>query len=309
MNGRRPPRLPGWVLLVGTLVVLGAATWLFVAEGRDDDPQAATERTTESPRAEEELQLPSSDEPTDTRRRGEDGRSRIDRDDASGDGDGGEAAVKPATFRNLRGVTVALGPASATADRPGRAVRIGAIRTTCGGPRDVDALAIELALLDRVELMLEASGARVSRLDEPQSRTVPCRDVRARLLGNASWSLVVSATGRAPAADYMAPARSTRPETTGSEVLVAELAGALDLTTRPTTSATRAARRSAALRAGSVMLPDAGPSAFYHFAGTGLDSEALDDRARQLVIGLAAAVTRSLASGPGAAPEARASRP
>ncbi|MCZ4496718.1 MAG: hypothetical protein JWM25_1301, partial [Thermoleophilia bacterium] len=271
-----------------------------------------------------ELRLPSKDGATDTRRRGTTGRERASADaaeeDADADSDAEDsgddpdtAAERPATFRNLDGVTIALAPASATAaattgtagaaaTSAGSRVRVGPLRTTCAGERVIAALAVEIALLDRLDRILTTAGARVTRLDDPATRRVACRDARAAALGAADWFLVVAAVQ--PTAD---PSRVIAARTAGtlpaveqqrSALLAQELAAALQLPRARTTAKQSATDAVAALTAGALDLPGGGAGALYLLTAERRSGTDLDTLATQLATGFAGVVTRGTAADP-----------
>lgn len=289
---RRPPRrrrVPTALLALATIVALLAAGWLFAAGG-GDDPGGSTPDVPEPDREQAEgvLDLPDEEEPTDARRRGGEGRDRLDDPDDEGPSDPEDAEEAqedlPAIAANLEGVRVAVGTASAPA--PGnvqRRVAIGGLRVRCADAvdraREVQEAAVVAALTD----LVERAGGRVERSDAPPA----CVDERARRLHRGTLGVVVSAQdGRLATAGRAARGEGDR----GSRTLASELAATLDLDA-PTPAELTAARRRAT-SGGAIDLPGGAAVAWVEF-DAGLDEAGVEELARALLQGLAATAARA----------------
>lgn len=185
-------------MVLGVLVVLalGGAAWLFVAgddDSRTQNSPKSTRGAADDDTAEGVLSLPKGEDPTDARRRGDEGRDRVDPEadsmsDATPDDEDSPAEQLPAVLANLKGETIALGVASAaTPGDAARKVKVGDIRVPCGGGADPARARIELDLVDRLTRVLERAGATVVRTDSPAA----CVDVRARRAHDADLAVIV----------------------------------------------------------------------------------------------------------------------
>lgn len=247
-RGRFPGgwQLPTWLLSALAIGALGGAGWLFLA-GNDGASEAPPTNERSEPQAnaldnddeqvEGELVLPeNSGEPTDERRRGDTGRNTAGDDDDSKDESENsdaepDADATPPVFANLAGRRIALAPASAAAvGRRTRLVRVGVLRVPCSAPRDADALAIELAVLDRVTKVLRNAEATVIRVDD-QRRGVPCVDQRVSRAEAADFAVTIRSNvqGRGRALPGRSDAGGAVRPTQGSLTLAGDLAGALEL--------------------------------------------------------------------------------
>lgn len=201
------------------LLALGGATWLF-ATGDEDAPdqsaqQAPAATTPADDRIDGVLSLPSDTtaKPTDSRRRGTQGRDRIDPEsavtspDAPTDDDEPDDA-RPAVLANLKGQTIALGAASSpTPGSPTRLVQVGELKVPCGGGADPSRATVELDLIARLDKVLTDAGARVTLVDDPAA----CVDVRARRAKAADMTIIVRHGDSAAARVF--PGRATRVST------------------------------------------------------------------------------------------------
>lgn len=231
----------GWLLALLVLGALVAAAWLFWSEARDEDRQRAeTAAPEERELAEGVLDVPDPDEQDDDRRRGEEGRSRLDAgtrrdrptgDDGASSDDDGDASAEPlpAVFANLRGRRVSLAPASARGGGdPRRVVKAGGVRVACARRYDADRLAHELAVLERLAQMLDRAGAEVVLLGA-EGGDAGCVDVRVGELHDSELALVARAGAvRRPHALPGRPGRGIDAKSRRESVaFAAELAAAL----------------------------------------------------------------------------------
>lgn len=298
-NGRRPaPRLPTWLLAVAVLAALAAAGWLFTGELRRDDtaPSRTPSATDSGSRSDGDvLELPDDaaddDDTRDPRRRGAAGRARTERGTAAADDAGSQKRedALPAIAANLRGLRIGLVPASAAASGDAqRTVRIDGRSVACSAPAQVDDLAIELTVLDRLERLVRRAGATPVRMDDDEHR-VPCADRRVTQLAATDLFIVLDARGgngaRVIAAHNPSAAHTT------SAGLAAELAAALDIRGGATAGATTQLRTLLA-RTGVVQLRAGAPGALVELGlSDQIAQERLDAMATALLGGLATAAT------------------
>jgi hypothetical protein len=242
-SGPQRPRVPTWALVLLVLAALGGAAWLFVADavdpGSGGDSGAETSTVDES---DDVLSLPNDDEPTDGRRRGEEGRDRLDDEDerGSGEGDAGDLDPDlPSAYASLRdrsvAVTVASAAGSGNADR---LVRIGALRVPCAGLADAEALAAEQGVAAAAHDLLGRSGAELA--GDPEADAATCTNARAKVVDGAEFAVVLRVDPKARAPRVFA-GRPTAAADEDTVILAAELAATLGVDeVTPTTS--RAAR-------------------------------------------------------------------
>jgi hypothetical protein len=199
-GGRGGPRLPTWLLVAFVAGCIGGAAWLFLAGGIDggDGGDRAKESAAEvdPDRPEGVLVVPDDDEPTDERRRGEQGRERIDPEDAVAPAEGpredddARLPELPAVLGALRGRSVALLAASAPGDGDiDRTVSIAGVDAPCAALADAARAQVERELLDRVAGLLDRAGAGVVRADAPDA----CVDARVRRAQQADLVLALRA--------------------------------------------------------------------------------------------------------------------
>jgi len=251
------------------------------------------------------LNLPDGTDPTDSRRRGEDGRDRANEptttpNDATTSATDAATSTDPklpATAKNLQGLTIALIPASAGADPTdaavNRTVTILGQRAACAPKRNVERLPLELSLAARVERLLDDADATSLRVDDSK-RFVPCVAERIQRQESADLVLIIEAVPggasrvRLPRTTKTAAAADLRM----AQTLTSELAAALGLGTP--VPATPAAEVAALTAAGAVDQPG-GAAVAYVRVGVKDDSDAtLDALALDLMRALAATATREL---------------
>lgn len=269
---------------VGALAVAG---WLFLAgDGDDDRERTGAPVPRDREQAEGVLDLPDEEEPTDSRRRGEGGRSRLDDRPEPEDGGDAEAAERlPRIAVNLEGVRIGLGAASAPV--PGdskRRVPIGDLRLRCGASVAPRLASREAAVLDALTRLLDRAGARVVRIDRPPA----CVDARARRLDATRLGVVVGATATDP---LVAPGRSVAAAGDPASATLARELAAAEVGTLATGAALAEARRRAT-SAGALDLPGNGAVAWVEFDAA-LGAAKVDELARALLEGLAATAARA----------------
>jgi hypothetical protein len=258
------------VLGVLVMLALGGSIWLFAAGDDDSDsgtsPTTPASETGDDDRSNGVLSLPADkgdgEDPTDSRRRGDEGRDRIDPDEAvepSDDtGSGTDPDELPAVLARLEGRTIAIGAASSqTPGDPARKVKVGRIKVPCGGGTDAARTRVEVDLIDRIATVLERAGATVVRTDAPAA----CVDARAKRAQRADMAIIVR-HGDADSARVL-PGRATKttakatPPTPGSLRLADEIAVAA-FKLKSSTPATTTADRRMLDRAGAFDLPGGG---------------------------------------------------
>lgn len=288
----RPPRrrrVPTALLALAAVAALLAAAWLFAGGGGDDGTGSITDAPDPGrEQAEGVLDLPDEEEPTDARRRGDEGRDRLDDPDGGDSSDPDQADHPdedlPAIAANLQGYRIALGTASAPA--PGnveRRVAVGDLRVRCADAVDPAREAQEAAVVAALADLVQRAGGRVVRSDAPPA----CVDERARRLDRGTLGVVLSAQdGRLATAGRSARGNGDA----SSRTLAAELAAALDLD--PPTPAELTPARRRATSGGAIDLPGRAAVAWVEFEA-GLDEAGVDELARALLEGLAATAARA----------------
>ncbi|MCW2923652.1 MAG: hypothetical protein JWM98_1056 [Thermoleophilia bacterium] len=307
--------MPSWVLPLVVVGALAGAGWLFLADGGGSSGSghraAPSKASPKREQAEGELSVPEGDSAdSGAQRRAAAGQGRIEGDDAAdapSDGTGTDAdtdaetgaatASLPPVTASLAGRRIALAPASAstaTGTAAGALRKVGALRLPCASARDAARLPIELALLDRVAVLLRRADATVVRVDDA-AHAVPCVDVRVRVLESAELGVVLRADPGGGGRVFAA--RSDRggkvPAPAGATSLATELGGALRL--GGVDAATVPAVRTLLGRAGAVDRVGGGDTALLE-VGIAADASpaALDAVALDIVRGLAtAAAARS----------------
>lgn len=288
-GGGGPGRWATIAIALAVVAMLAGAAWLFATDDGDraDDDRAVPP----AERAEGVLALPDPDEVTDSRRRGDAGRTRIDEDeDDTEDGDAPDEhslerrPLSPA-FEQLRGMRITLVPASAAtlnAEDEDGPVRVGTVRTTCAGAPDADRAARERAIIERVEVVLKRAGAEVVRLEDARGE-LPCVNTRIRLVERGDLGVVVMA-GAPRAASSPAVRAGTLPprEARRALGLARELSATLDVPLRP-------AERPLLVRAGALDLPGGASSVAVQLPHQELDEAQLDRVALALATGIATA--------------------
>lgn len=243
--------MPTWLLALVVIAALAGSAWLFLGDLTKDGPSSTS--TTAQEEADESgdvLSLPKDDEPTDERRRGTEGRDRLDPDtgasttdaaNADADADADLPDDLPAAYASLRDRRVAI--VAASSDGTGdvaKLVRVEGLRVPCASPGSRDALEVELAMAAVTADVLQSAKARVdgSREDEFASET--CVDARVKTFADADVALVYRVV---PAGDEprVIAGRATGAPDANSTTLAAEVAAALglDAVTPAKTAATR----------------------------------------------------------------------
>jgi hypothetical protein len=288
---RPRPRATTIALVAVTVLALGGATWLFL---RGDEPapkKTSTKSSKDEPaidQADPVLSLPDDEDPTDTRRRGEDGRDRIE--DKPEDEAAASTPELPAELRAVKGATVALQPAASDEQDPDRRVAVGGgEKVPCAHESSAPAASLESDVTARVAMLLERAGATVAL-----GTTAGCADTRAKRLDDADVAVVVVVDDRGrvmtwpgrPAADLDdASSRASRR-------LAAELATALDA--GPTRLPTGTPGWDVVGRTGAVDLPGGAAVALVELDAAALaDEPARDALALALATGIARAAARA----------------
>lgn len=259
--------MPTWALALLVVAALGGSAWLFWGDltGDDEDRQATTTPTPAATVDEsaDELSLPDDTEPTDERRRGTQGRERLDSevpDDpdrtdadtpAGADADAGE---QPATYANLRDARITLLAASSEGTgNAARLVRVQGLRVPCATPGPKDALTVELAALTLMSERLDAAQAAVVGDRSDRFGAATCVNDRVAKIADADVAIVVRVTPSGDAARVIA-GRPTGTSVSSSTTLAAEIAAALDLAA--VTPSTSAATRTLLANTGAIDSPD-----------------------------------------------------
>lgn len=228
------------LLLTFTLLALGTAAWLFLADARRDEPSTthSSKVTTTQEKAESVLKLPNSDSPEGAESKDRLGEQRLDpKETISGSqskGDSDDSSLdsttdQPSVMRTLKERSIALagassaGPSQSTANK---SVKIGNLRTECAGLTAPNRSKAEQDLLDRISSALTRAHALVTRSDLPPA----CTNDRIQRAANSSVLIVVRA-GTAKDARVFAGRSSnqTNRPSRASVTLAAEVAAALDL--------------------------------------------------------------------------------
>jgi hypothetical protein len=276
--------VPTWLLALVVIAALGGSAWLFWGDLTADDAgpatkQAPTKTTDESA---DELSLPDDDAPTDERRRGDEGRDRLDSDaDASSSDEDGSADDSdeddalpddlPTTWSSLRGRRIALTAASSdgTGDRA-RLVRVQGLKVPCATPTSRDALEVELALAAVTADRLDTAKASVAGTREDEFNSETCVDARVKAFGDADVALVyrVVPEGDTP---RVLVGRATGTPDASSTTLAAEIAAALDLDA--VTPSKSAATRTLLANTGAIDAPDGASVVLVELPATRLTEE------------------------------------
>lgn len=295
-GGRGGPRLPTWLLVAFVAGCIGGAAWLFLAGGIDggDGGDRAKESAAEvdPDRPEGVLVVPDDDEPTDERRRGEQGRERIDPEDAVAPAEGpredddARLPELPAVLGALRGRSVALLAASAPGDGDiDRTVSIAGVDAPCAALADAARAQVERELLDRVAGLLDRAGAGVVRADAPDA----CVDARVRRAQQADLVLAL----RAGTADDEVVAG--RPAAARAAVPASSAAFARELAAR--TGASDASRTGGAAQRSLESATTVGarrpPTALLDLDLRGATADELDELALELATALAVTSSRA----------------
>jgi hypothetical protein len=287
--------MPTPLLVVFVLLCLGGAAWLFTSELRNTASQDA-EPATEEPqgggereRAEGVLSLPRREGATDERRRGDDGRERIDPDATIRPGaDQPRRPELPRVLASVRGREVALlvasVPGSGEADRR---VPIGGLQVRCAGAADPARESDERDLLDRVARVLERAGARVLRAERPAA----CIDARVRRLHAADLAVVLRADPGDRRVFAGRPAGGATDADPRSRALARELAAALDV--ESVSGLGRAADRDLVTEVGAIDLPGGAAVALVMVDARGRDAAARDALALEIATALGVAASRA----------------
>ncbi len=222
--------MPTWALALVVGASLVGSAWLFLADRSDDSAQDAASTSTKEDRAESVLSLPKGgDEPTDERRRGAEGRKRLDADPTTttnADGDATTDTGLPPSFASLKGRRVALAAASSEGNGDvARLMRIGSLRVPCATPGST--VGTELAIATAMSELLSRAGATTVGNDDDAFSRTQCVDRRVRAFGDADAAVVVRVVdGTVPRVLVGRP--SGTPD--GDSIsLAAEMAAALDL--------------------------------------------------------------------------------
>lgn len=233
--------MPTWALALVVVAALGGSAWLFWGDLTSDTADDTSTRPKQEQPVDEsadELSLPDEQEPTDERRRGEEGRDRLDsdvKDDATDSGDDPATDADrlpsdlPAAYASLRGRRIALFAASSegTGD-VARLVRIQGLRVPCATPGPKDALTVELAMATLMSERLDAARATVVGTRADRFGAATCVDARVSTFDDADVALVLRVTPDAETSRVIV-GRSTGAADAGSTTLAAEIAAALDL--------------------------------------------------------------------------------
>jgi hypothetical protein len=288
--------MPTPLLVVFVLLCLGGAAWLFTSElrnGPSQDAEPATEAAPEAgdgrEQAEGVLSLPRREGATDERRRGDDGRERIDPDGTlRPDGQQPRRAELPRELANLHEREVALlvasGPGAGAADRR---VPIGGLQVRCAGAADPARAPDERDLLDRVAGVLERAGARVIRAEQPAA----CIDARVRRLHAADLALVLRVDPGDARVFTGRPAGGATTTDPRSRALATEIAAALNVAS--VSGLGRPADRDLVTEAGAIDLPGGAAVALVRVDARGRDTAARDALALELATALGVAASRA----------------
>ncbi len=258
--------MPTWALALVVAAALGGSAWLFLGDLTADDSATDTSNT---PKQEEpvdesadELSLPDDKEPTDERRRGDEGRDRLDSDIDDGPADSDEQSADdgeagtgdlPAAYASLRDRRIALGAASSEGTGSvSRLVRVHGLRVPCATPGPANALTVELAALTLMAERLSSAQATVIGTRADRFGAAACVNSRVATFADADVALVVrvAPTGETP---RVIVGRPTGAPDASSTTLAAELAASLDLDA--VTPARSAATRTLLANAGAVDAP------------------------------------------------------
>ncbi|MCW2921685.1 MAG: hypothetical protein JWL76_1559 [Thermoleophilia bacterium] len=231
---------------------LGGSAWLFAGDLIDGDTKPAKPAPTDSTdETGDVLSLPNGDEPTDDRRRGTEGRDRLDpdtgaagttTDESSTDTEDDPAAADlPAAYASLRDRRIAI--VAASSDGTGdvtKLVRVSGLRVPCATPGARDALEVELAMATLTADVLDTANASVTGSREDEFGSETCVDARVKGFADADVALVyrVVPDGDDP---RVLVGRAIGAPDASSTTLAAEVAAALglDAVTASRTAATR----------------------------------------------------------------------
>lgn len=299
--------MPTWVIALVVVAALGGSAWLFLRSPSSDAP---TDTTTTQPREEaadesaDVLSLPDDEEPTDERRRGEEGRDRLDADvddgaagsdDHTTDGTDGTktgAGRLPAAYASLRERRIALLAASSegTGDAS-RLVRVQGLRVPCATPGPRNALALELAGLALLSERLSAANATVIGTRSDRFGAATCVDARVATLKDADVALVLRV---APSSEQprVIVGRPTGSPDTSSTALAAEVAASLDLAA--VTPSRAAATRTLLANTGAIDSPKGASVVLVELPATALvEAGSLEIIVDDLVGAIAAHLSRA----------------
>lgn len=206
----KPPRIPTWLLALVTALLLGGAGALFVA-GTDRHGPRRPASGTDVSSDDSVLELPKkTDTPVDTRRRGEEGRTRIDVPDDTADPVPDTKSSDPAATRlkSLSGIRVTLAAADASGPelaRPAATTKVGGVAVPCMAPASsTPARSRERQVLDALTTQLRSAGAIVIRVDDAGG-SAPCAPARIAQFERADVGLVLASAGSSDTPDAITP--------------------------------------------------------------------------------------------------------
>ena len=277
--------MPTWVLALVVLAALAGSAWLFWGDLTADEPKAPSSESSGQTADEsgDVLELPDSEEPTDERRRGDDGRDRLDPgaatdgdEDADSDADADADADAlpadlPAAYASLRDRRIAI--VAASSDGTGevkRLVRVEGLRVPCATPATRDALQVELALAAVTADVLDSAKATVAGTAEDEFGSETCVDARVKSFTDADVALIyrVVPEGDDP---RVIVGRPTGTPDASSTTLAAEIAAALGLDA--VTPSKTAATRTLLANVGAIDAPDGASVVLVELPATRLAEE------------------------------------